>query len=111
MSDRIGVMDAGTLVELGSAEQVFKRPLHPYTYGLMHAFPSIIGLKTELTTLPGEPPDLLHPGIRDLDRLLRQLDAILPRRRRVAADRGQPKPHGTRPKIYAELGARNPPNQ
>jgi peptide/nickel transport system ATP-binding protein len=61
VSDRIGVMYAGRLVELGSAAQVFKRPLHPYTYGLMSAFPSIIGPKRELTTLPGEPPDLLDP--------------------------------------------------
>jgi peptide/nickel transport system ATP-binding protein len=61
VSDRIGVMYAGRLVELGSAEQVFKRPLHPYTFGLMSAFPSILGPKRELTTLPGEPPDLLHP--------------------------------------------------
>jgi peptide/nickel transport system ATP-binding protein len=61
VSDIIGVMYAGRLVELGSASQVFKTPMHPYTYGLMHAFPSIVGPKHELTTLPGEPPDLLHP--------------------------------------------------
>jgi peptide/nickel transport system ATP-binding protein len=61
VSDRIGVMYAGRLVELGTSAQVFKRPLHPYTYGLMRAFPSITGPKRELTTLPGEPPDLLNP--------------------------------------------------
>jgi peptide/nickel transport system ATP-binding protein len=61
VSDRIGVMYAGRLVELASATEVFKHPLHPYTYGLMSAFPSIIGPKRQLTTLPGEPPDLLHP--------------------------------------------------
>lgn len=61
VSDRIGVMYAGRLVELGTAEQVFKRPLHPYTFGLMSAFPSIIGPKRELATLPGEPPDLINP--------------------------------------------------
>ncbi|RPJ37619.1 MAG: ABC transporter ATP-binding protein, partial [Chloroflexi bacterium] len=49
------------LVELGSAEQVFMRPLHPYTFGLMSAFPSIVGPKRDLQTLPGEPPDLLDP--------------------------------------------------
>lgn len=61
VSDKIGVMYAGRLVEFGTAEQIFKHPLHPYTYGLMSSFPSIIGPKRELTTLPGEPPDLLHP--------------------------------------------------
>jgi peptide/nickel transport system ATP-binding protein len=61
VSDVIGVMYAGRLVELGTAAQVFKRPLHPYTFGLMSAFPSIVGPKRELATLPGEPPDLLHP--------------------------------------------------
>jgi peptide/nickel transport system ATP-binding protein len=61
VSDRMGVMYAGRLVELGSAADVFHHPLHPYTAGLMGAFPSIIGPKRELTTLPGEPPDLLHP--------------------------------------------------
>ena len=36
-------------------------PIHPYTIGLMSAFPSIVGAKRELATLPGEPPDLLRP--------------------------------------------------
>ena len=61
VSARIGVMYAGRLVEMASAENVFKSPLHPYTYGLMSAFPSIVGPKRELTTLPGEPPDLINP--------------------------------------------------
>lgn len=61
VSDRIGVMYAGRLVELASAVEVFHNPQHPYTAGLMSAFPSIIGPKRELVTLPGEPPDLLHP--------------------------------------------------
>ena len=61
VSDRIGVMYAGRLVEIGSSEQIFKNPQHPYTYGLMSAFPSIVGPKRELAVLPGEPPDLLHP--------------------------------------------------
>jgi len=61
VSDTIGVMYAGRLVELASAAEVFHHPQHPYTFGLMSAFPSIVGPKRELTTLPGEPPDLLHP--------------------------------------------------
>ena len=61
MSDRIGVMYAGRLIEYGSAEQIFKRPMHPYTHGLMSAFPSIVGPKRELAAMPGEPPDLINP--------------------------------------------------
>jgi len=61
VSDQIGVMYAGRLVEMASAAGVFKNPQHPYTYGLMSAFPSIVGPKRQLTILPGEPPDLLHP--------------------------------------------------
>ena len=61
VSDCIAVMYAGRLAEFGTSEQIFKRPLHPYTYGLMSAFPSIVGPKHELTTMPGEPPDLIHP--------------------------------------------------
>jgi peptide/nickel transport system ATP-binding protein len=61
VSERIGVMYAGRLVEYADTMEVFKRPIHPYTYGLMSAFPSIVGPKRELTTLPGEPPDLINP--------------------------------------------------
>ena len=61
VSQRVGVMYAGRLVEMASTEAVFHRPIHPYTMGLMSAFPSIVGEKTELVTLPGEPPDLLNP--------------------------------------------------
>lgn len=61
VSDRIGVMYAGCLVELASAYEVFHRPRHPYTCGLMSAFPSIIGPKRPLVTLPGEPPNLVKP--------------------------------------------------
>jgi peptide/nickel transport system ATP-binding protein len=61
VSDRIGVMYAGRMAELANAGAIFKQPIHPYTYALMGAFPSIIGEKKELSTLPGEPPDLLNP--------------------------------------------------
>lgn len=61
VSERVGIMYAGKLVEMAGTEQVFHHPLHPYTIGLMSSFPSIVGEKTELVTLPGEPPDLLNP--------------------------------------------------
>jgi peptide/nickel transport system ATP-binding protein len=61
VSQRIGVMYAGRLAELASSIEIFEQPLHPYTYALMSAFPSITGPRRQLTTLGGEPPDLLNP--------------------------------------------------
>jgi peptide/nickel transport system ATP-binding protein len=61
VSDRIGVMYAGRMAELADAVDVFERPMHPYTFALMSAFPSIRGEKRDLMVLPGEPPDLLAP--------------------------------------------------
>jgi peptide/nickel transport system ATP-binding protein len=61
VSDRIAVMYAGRIVEIGSAEAIFHAPRHPYTGALMGAFPSVSGPKRPLTTLAGEPPNLLSP--------------------------------------------------
>ena len=61
VTERVGVMYAGRMAEFASGAEIFKHPLHPYTYGLLSAFPSIVGPKRELTTLPGEPPDLISP--------------------------------------------------
>ena len=61
VSDIMGVMYAGKLVELSTTDEVFKHPVHHYTNGLMSAFPSIVGPKRLLSTLPGEPPDLISP--------------------------------------------------
>lgn len=59
--EKIAIMYAGHIVEYGDAESVFKEPLHPYTQGLLGAFPSIKGDKKKLTSIPGQPPDLLAP--------------------------------------------------
>ena len=61
VTDRVGVMYAGNLVELGDTDDVFGAPLHPYTAALMSSFPSVSGEKTALATLPGEPPNLIDP--------------------------------------------------
>ena len=61
VTDRIGVMYAGKLVELGDTADVFRSPIHPYTSALLSVFPSIWGPKHELVTLPGEPPNLIDP--------------------------------------------------
>ena len=61
VTDRMGVMYAGHLVELGDTDAVFGSPLHPYTAALMSSFPSVTGERLPLATLPGEPPNLIDP--------------------------------------------------
>ncbi len=59
--EKIAIMYAGHVVEYGDAASIFKEPLHPYTQGLLKAFPSIEGARIRLTSIPGQPPDLLKP--------------------------------------------------
>jgi peptide/nickel transport system ATP-binding protein len=61
ISDRIAIMYAGQIVELAPARDLFERPLHPYTQGLMSSFPSLTGERRKLTGIPGSPPDLVSP--------------------------------------------------
>ncbi len=60
-SDRLMVMYAGQVAELGATRQIFDSPRHPYSAGLLDAFPSIRGPKVALTGIPGSPPDLARP--------------------------------------------------
>jgi peptide/nickel transport system ATP-binding protein len=60
-SDRVMVMYAGQVAEEAPTEAIFERPLHPYTRGLMNAFPSVRGPRRELVGIPGSPPDLARP--------------------------------------------------
>jgi peptide/nickel transport system ATP-binding protein len=60
-SDRVMVMYAGQVAEAAPTEAIFERPLHPYTRGLMSAFPSVSGPRRELAGIPGAPPDLARP--------------------------------------------------
>jgi peptide/nickel transport system ATP-binding protein len=57
-SDRLMVMYAGQVDELGATRTIFDQPLHPYTQGLLEAFPSIRGPRVPLKGIPGAPPDL-----------------------------------------------------
>ncbi len=61
VTDRMGVMYAGKLVELGDTVEVFHRPRHPYSYLLLSSTPSITGPRRKLSPLEGEPPNLLAP--------------------------------------------------
>ena len=69
-SDRVLVMYAGQVVESAATETIFQKPLHPYTRGLMEAFPSVTGPLKPLVGIPGSPPDLgaPPPGCRFADR-------------------------------------------
>jgi len=64
VSERLAVMYAGRIVEIGRTRSVFERPLHPYTAGLLDAFPSIEVSRRHLIGIPGSPPNLgnMPPG-------------------------------------------------
>jgi peptide/nickel transport system ATP-binding protein len=57
-SDRVAVMYAGQIVEARPTRPLFDHPLHPYTQGLLEAFPSVYGPRAALEGIPGSPPDL-----------------------------------------------------
>lgn len=59
--ERVAIMYAGRVVEYGDIDTIFKEPLHPYTQGLLGAFPSISEKRKKLLSIPGQPPDLLNP--------------------------------------------------
>ena len=58
MADRVGVMYAGRLAELGTVDQIFSSPRHPYTQALLQSIPTVEGEKRTLSVIPGSPPDL-----------------------------------------------------
>ncbi len=59
LANRIATMYAGRIVEIGSAEDIFYRPRHPYTLGLIRAVPKVTGDFEDLASIPGSPPDLI----------------------------------------------------
>ena len=61
VADRICVMYAGQLVEESSSSRIFNETLHPYTQGLLGAFPSVKGEKHRIEAIPGSPPSLVTP--------------------------------------------------
>ncbi|MDV3104737.1 ABC transporter ATP-binding protein [Thermococcus waiotapuensis] len=61
MADRVAVMYAGKIVEIGSVDQIFKNPLHPYTKGLLKAVPNPLGKIDRLEAIPGTVPNLITP--------------------------------------------------
>lgn len=61
IADRVAVMYAGKIVEIGTAEEVFYDPQHPYVWGLISALPSMTKTGANLATIPGMPPVMLNP--------------------------------------------------
>ena len=64
-ADRVAIMYAGKIVEIGTAEEVYYDPRHPYTWGLMQSLPALNKGKAELKTIPGMPPTLIDPPAGD----------------------------------------------
>jgi oligopeptide/dipeptide ABC transporter ATP-binding protein len=60
ITDRMGIMYSGSMVELGRTEDIFERPIHPYTTMLVGALPRV-GDKSQKTGIPGRPPALTNP--------------------------------------------------
>ena len=75
-SDNLLVMYAGQIAEIGGTRQIFASPLHPYSRGLLEAFPGIRGPKEPLKGIPGAPPDLsvIPNGCRFLPRCPLKMD-------------------------------------
>ncbi|WP_082732004.1 ABC transporter ATP-binding protein [Sporosarcina sp. HYO08] len=65
IADRVAVMYAGKIVEIGKTEEVFYNTQHPYTKGLLAAMPDLNTGQDELQTIPGSPPNLLYPPVGD----------------------------------------------
>ncbi|WP_217587920.1 ABC transporter ATP-binding protein [Lentibacillus saliphilus] len=61
IADRVAVMYAGKIVEIGTTEEIFYNPQHPYTWGLLGSMPTLDDTDEHLMSIPGSPPDMLNP--------------------------------------------------
>ena len=75
MADRICVMYAGRIVEVGTADEIFYEPAHPYTWALLSSMPDL-DTKEKLFAIPGAPPNMITPP---------QGDAFAPRNKYALA--------------------------
>ena len=64
MADRVAVMYAGKIVEIGSAEDIFYDPKHPYTWALLSSMPDL-DTSEKLEAIPGTPPNMIYPPVGD----------------------------------------------
>ncbi len=65
VADFVNVMYAGKIIEVGTANEVFYDPRHPYTWGLLAAMPDLEMENDRLSYIPGSPPNLLHEPVGD----------------------------------------------
>lgn len=65
IADRVAVLYAGQLVELGTVEEVFYDPRHPYTWALLSSLPQLAQRNTELYSITGTPPSLYNNIVGD----------------------------------------------
>jgi peptide/nickel transport system ATP-binding protein len=88
MADEIAVMYAGRIVERAPARELFARPQHPYTWGLLKSIPRLDNPREEdLTPIPGRPPSLInrpsgchfHPRCPYVQDEHRRVDPVLTR--------------------------------
>ncbi|SEU03139.1 oligopeptide transport system ATP-binding protein [Salinibacillus kushneri] len=61
VADRVAVMYAGKIVEIGTADEIFYNPKHPYTWGLLGSMPTLDNDGYDLIAIPGSPPDMTDP--------------------------------------------------
>ena len=64
MADRVAVMYAGKIVELGTANDIFYDPKHPYTWALLSSMPDL-DTNEKLDSIPGTPPNMIYPPVGD----------------------------------------------
>ncbi|MGO2082526.1 ABC transporter ATP-binding protein [Vagococcus sp.] len=65
VADRVAVMYGGRIIEIGTADDIFYNPQHPYTWGLLSSMPTLDTAEDTLYAIPGSPPDLLNPPSGD----------------------------------------------
>ncbi len=61
LCEKVLVMYAGQVVEAAPVAELYTRPLHPYTLGLLHSVPRLDAVRTRLASIDGQPPDLIAP--------------------------------------------------
>ena len=64
MADRVAVMYAGKIVEVGTSEDIFYDPKHPYTWALLSSMPDL-DTNEKLEAIPGTPPNMIYPPVGD----------------------------------------------
>ena len=64
MADRVAVMYAGKIVEIGTANDIFYDPKHPYTWALLSSMPDL-DTNEKLDAIPGTPPNMIYPPVGD----------------------------------------------